>query len=215
MKKILLVLIPLLLTGCMVRVKTNEDYINEANIEINAPEYLEVNSRVTYDLTDLMLLINNKSEEDIYKLNIEATYLDNKGNTVGTFSNSYDNIAAKWKILGFTILPRNDNGISYIPDKIKVDIKVEKGKGTKTYNKDIESAYTIDNDEITIDVINKSKKALKQVNMVMLYYYEDKMVHYNEIILDDLDNKEVLQEKVNIPDDLVYDKTEVIVNSAY
>ena len=215
MKKILLVLLLLLLTGCMVRVKTNEDYINEANIEINAPDYLNVDARVTYDLADLMLLINNNSEEDIYKLNIEATYLDNKGNIINTMTNRYDNVAAKWKILGFTILPRNDNGISYIPDKIKVDIKVEKGNSAKTYNKDIESAYTIDNDEITIDVINKSKKALKQVNMVMLYYYEDKMVHYNEIILDDLDNKEVLQEKVNIPDDLAYDKTEVIVNSAY
>ena len=216
MKRILIILISLfILTGCMVRVKTNEELINEAVIEVNAPKELTVTSRITYDLADLLLSINNNTKEYIYKLNIDSTYLDDKGNTIKTTHNSYDYIEPSSRIVGFSILPKNDNYESYIPAKIKVDITVEEGSVPETYNKDIETGYSIKDGEITVNAVNKSKKALKELNMVILFMNEDKMVHYNEVIVDKIKANEIVQEKRPIPTDLKYDDIEIIVNSAY
>ena len=215
MKKLIIILFSIfLLTGCMVRIKTNEDLIEAANIEINAPKELKVDSRITYDLTDLMLLINNNTKDTISNIDIKATYLDKDNKEISSMTNSYTNIESLSSILAFTILPKDDTLKSYIPDKIKIDIDIKEDNTIKTYNKDIETGYSIKNGEITVNAVNTSKKALKELNMVILYYYKDKMVHYNEILVDKVNKNEIVQESREIPEDLIYDDIDIIVNRA-
>ena len=215
MKKLIIILFSIfLLTGCMVRIKTNEDLIEAANIEINAPKELKVDSRITYDLTDLMLLINNNTKDTISNIDIKATYLDKDNKEISSMTNSYTNIESLSSILAFTILPKDDALKSYIPDKIKIDIDIKEDNTIKTYNKDIETGYSIKDGEITVNAVNTSKKALKELNMVILYYYKDKMVHYNEILVDKVNKNEIVQESREIPEDLIYDDIDIIVNRA-
>lgn len=215
MKRILIIIISLfILTGCMVRVKTNEELINEAVIEVNAPDTLEVTSRITYDIADILLSINNKLDV-ISNINIKATYYDKDNKEIKTMINNYTNVEPNSRILAFTILPKNKNYESFIPEKTVIDITVEEGSSDAiTYNKDIETGYSIKDGEITVNAVNKSKKALKELNMVILFMNEDKMVHYNEIIVDKVKANEIIQEKRPIPTDLKYDDIEIIVNSA-
>ncbi len=215
MKRILIILISVfLLTGCMVKVETNEDLINKANIEVNAPDNLEITTRITYDLTDLMVLVNNKNDNNLSELTIKATYLDKDNKEIDNMINTYTNVEANSKTLAFTILPRDVNNKSYIPDKIQVDITYKEDKSIVTYNKDIETGYSIKDGEITINEVNNSKKTLKELNTVILYYYEDKMVHYNEILVDNVKKNEIVQESRLIPSDLIYDDIDIIINRA-
>ena len=216
MKKVLLLLICILfLSGCMVRVKTMEEIIDEANIEVNAPDYLKVTSRITYDVSDLMVLVENTSDNVLSSITIKAEYLNKDGNIIDTYTNKYEYVDAKASILGFTILPKNDKYESYIPDTIKLTIEVEGESDTLTYNKDIETVYLVEEDQLTVDVVNNSKKALNELNIVVLYYYNNKMVHYNEVMGVDVKSKEVIQDIISIPNDLIYDDIKIIVNRAY
>ena len=41
------------------------------------------------------------------------------------------------------------------------------------------------------------------------------MVHYNEVMGVDVKSKEVIQDIISIPNDLIYDDIKIIVNRAY
>ena len=223
MKKIfILMVILLVLGGCKSKEITtpkldNTKLIDNAIIEVESKdELLDIETKVSYDISDIMLKIKNNNKHNINKLNIKAEYYDDTDKKVGEIEYIYQDIIKEGTILTYTALPKGEDYLSYIPNKTKIIIsdELDKNDKTKLYNDLVTVDYYIKGRVIDLDYSSTSKSEVGEVDIMVLYYKNDKMVNYQESIIKKLSDKNHKYDQLEIPDDLDYDHIELIINKA-
>ena len=105
--------------------------------------------------------------------------------------------------------------------KYKVTVKLDKSLESTQYHDKITINSSKTNDNILIQVTNNSDDTIKNIDVGVLFYDQDKkIIGFGEALLTDVKSKETTSGKVYLPhdknyDDLAFDSYEVVVNAAY
>lgn len=224
MKKIFILIASLLVLGGCDSINStttpkldNTKLIDSAIIEVESKdELLDIETRITYDMSDIMLKIKNNNNHNINKLNIRAEYYDDTDKKVGEIEYIYQDVIKEGTILTYTALPKGEDYLSYIPNKTKIIIsdELEKNNKIKLYNELINVDYYIKGRVIDLDYSSTSKSEMGEVDVMVLYYKNNKMVNYQESIIKKLSDKNHKYDQLEIPKNLDYDHVELIINKA-
>lgn len=222
-KKICLSLLALLsLTGC----GNNEDNSKKYDINVNADENIAVETYVDHDKDYLIVYMTNNNDYNIGSIDMEATFYDSNGNTVGDDSGTLLDFVSGGNYVFTVDLPHDNNYNNYVPKKIDLSIKADEKyqdfvENRTLYNDKVSTSYTKSGDEIEVNIKNNSGVELYTVEVAVLFMKNGKPI-YVDNLNESLDIGESETESIDIPEDLEasedvlidFDSIKFVVNRA-
>lgn len=126
-KKLFLSLICLgLILGLVTGCRTSMDDSKKYDINVNAPENIDVKTYVNYDKDYLIVYLTNNNNYNIKNLDVNTKFYDKNGNDIGDDSNALLDFVSGGNYV-FTIdLPHDDDYNNYVPERIDLSIEVAK-----------------------------------------------------------------------------------------
>lgn len=211
----------LCLTGCSFA----RDDSSKLNVNISAPEGMEMKTYVSYEAEYLIIKIKNGGSEDIGAYEVKAVYYDENGNQLDDDFDSGFNFKSGTEMVISLDMPQNSNYDPITSAKIdltfETDAKYQSVVGAdKLYNESIKTSYTESSTEISVNIKNTSQYELDTV--VAVAFMKNGKIVSIKCLSGYLEPNEAITEQVKIPenwesenDELIkYDDIKIFVNEA-
>mgnify|MGYP002645703484 CR=1 FL=1 len=211
----------LCLTGCSF----GGDDSSKLNVNINAPEGMEMKTYVSYEDEYLIIKIKNGGNEDIGAYEVKAVYYDENGNQLDDDFDSGFNFKSGTEMVVSLDMPQDSNYDPITPAKIdltfETDAEYQSVVGAdKLYNESIKTSYTESSTEISVNIKNTSQYELDTV-VVVAFMKNGKIISIEDLS-GYLEPNESITEQVEIPEDwesendelIKYDDIKIFVNEA-
>lgn len=226
MKKVFSFLVVLIvgvlcLTGCSL----GGDDSSKFNVNVNAPEGMEIKTYVSYEKEYLIIKIENGGTEDIGAYEVKAVYYDENGNKLDDDFTSGFNFKSGTEMVVSLDMPQDSNYDPITPAKIdltfETDAEYQSIVGAdKLYNESIKTSYTEGSEEISVNIKNTSQYELDTV-VVVAFMKNGKIISIEDLS-GYLEPNESITEQVEIPEDwesendelIKYDDIKIFVNEA-
>lgn len=205
----------MLLTGCTLGSSKDK---SDNNINIEHDEEIAVSSYVSSDNSQIILYVTNNFSYNIGALDIKAVYYDEKDQKITQTERMCVYLESGKECVTTLQLPQAEDDSYYISDKTDITITVDKEfqegmESTQIYTDQIETKYSIREDEIQVTLNNRSDVRLDYVDYSIIYLKDDKPVYVDEIYgVTLLANQSVLDSS-DLPS-IEYDSVEIFVNSS-
>lgn len=226
MKKIF-VFLGVLLAGflCLTGCSLGGDASSKFNVNVNAPEGIEMKTYVSYENEYLIIKIENGGTEDIGAYRVKAVYYDENGNKLGEDYTLEFNFKSGTEMVVALDMPQDSNYAPISPSKIDLTFEVDSEYQTvvgadKLYNESIKTSYTEDSENINVIIRNTSQYGLETV-AVVAFMKNGKIIAIEELN-EYLDPSESITKEVKIPKDwesendelIKYDDIKIFINEA-
>jgi len=211
----------LCLTGCSL----GGDDSSKFDVNVNAPEGMEMKTYVSYEKDYLIIKVKNGGSEDIGAYEVKAVYYDENGNKLDDDFDSGFNFKSGTEMVVSLDMPQDSNYDPITPAKIdltfETDAEYQSVVGAdKLYNESIKTSYTEGSTEISVNVKNTSQYELDTV-IVVAFMKNGKIISIDDLS-GDLAPNESITEQVEIPEDwesendelIKYDDIKIFVNEA-
>lgn len=211
----------LCLTGCSL----GGDDSSKFDVNVNAPEGMEMKTYVSYEKDYLIIKVKNGGSEDIGAYEVKAVYYDENGNKLYDDFDSGFNFKSGTEMVVSLDMPQDSNYDPIIPAKIdlsfETDAEYQSVVGAdKLYNESIKTSYTEGSTEISVNVKNTSQYELDTV-IVVAFMKNGKIISIEDLS-GDLEPNESITEQVEIPEDwesendelIKYDDIKIFINEA-
>lgn len=211
----------LCLTGCSLGGDDSSKY----NVNVDAPEGMEVKTYASYDDEYLIISIENNENEDIGAYEVQSVYYDANGNKLSDDFTSGFNFKVGSEMVVALDMPQDSNYEPIAPDKVDLKFEVDEEYQSvvgadKLYNESITTSYTEGSEEISVTIKNTSQYELDTV-VVVAFMKDGKIISIDELS-GYLEANESTTEEVEIPenwesenDELIkYDDIKIFVNEA-
>lgn len=211
----------LCLTGCSF----GGDDSTKFDINVEAPEGMEMKTYVSYEKEYLIIKINNGSCKDIGAYEVKAVYYDENGNKLSDDFDLGFNFKSGTEMVVSLDMPEDSNYDPITPAKIdltfETDTEYQSVVGAdKLYNDSIKTNYTKGSTEISVNIKNTSQYELDTV-IVVAFMKNGKIISIDDLSCDLAPNESVT-EQVEIPEDweseneelIKYDDIKIFVNEA-
>lgn len=211
----------LCLTGCSL----GGDDSSKFDVNVNAPEGMEMKTYVSYEKDYLIIKVKNGGSEDIGAYEVKAVYYDENGNKLDDDFDSGFNFKSGTEMVVSLDMPQDSNYDPITPAKIdltfETDAEYQSVVGAdKLYNESIKTSYTEGSTEISVNVKNTSQYELDTV-IVVAFMKSGKIISIDDLS-GDLAPNESITEQVEIPEDwesendelIKYDDIKIFVNEA-
>ena len=211
----------LCLTGCSL----GGDDSSKFDVNVNAPEGMEMKTYVSYEKDYLIIKVKNGGSEDIGAYEVKAVYYDENGNKLDDDFDSGFNFKSGTEMVVSLDMPQDSNYDPITPAKIdltfETDAEYQSIVGAdKLYNESIKTSYTEGSTEISVNVKNTSQYELDTV-IVVAFMKNGKIISIDDLS-GDLAPNESITEQVEIPEDwesendelIKYDDIKIFVNEA-
>ena len=211
----------LCLTGCSL----GGDDSSKFDVNVNAPEGMEMKTYVSYEKDYLIIKVKNGGSEDIGAYEVKAVYYDETGNKLDDDFDSGFNFKSGTEMVVSLDMPQDSNYDPITPAKIdltfETDAEYQSVVGAdKLYNESIKTSYTEGSTEISVNVKNTSQYELDTV-IVVAFMKNGKIISIDDLS-GDLAPNESITEQVEIPEDwesendelIKYDDIKIFVNEA-
>lgn len=211
----------LCLTGCSL----GGDDSSKFDVNVNAPEGMEMKTYVSYEKDYLIIKVKNGGSEDIGAYEVKAVYYDENGNKLDDDFDSGFNFKSGTEMVVSLDMPQDSNYDPITPAKIdltfETDAEYQSVVGAdKLYNESIKTSYTEGSTEISVNVKNTSQYELDTV-VVVAFMKNGKIISIDDLS-GDLAPNESITEQVEIPEDwesendelIKYDDIKIFVNEA-
>lgn len=211
----------LCLTGCSL----GGDDSSKFDINVEAPEGIEMKTYVSYEKEYLIIKINNGSSKDIGDYEIKAVYYDENGNKLSDDFDLGFNFKSGTEMVVSLDMPEDSNYDPITPAKIDLTFEIDEEYQSvvgadKLYNDSIKTSYTEGSTEISVNVKNTSQYELDTV-IVVAFMKNGKIISIDDLSCD-LAPNESITEQVEIPENweseneelIKYDDIKIFVNEA-
>ena len=211
----------LCLTGCSL----GGDDSSKFDVNVNAPEGMEMKTYVSYEKDYLIIKVKNGGSEDIGAYEVKAVYYDENGNKLDDDFDSGFNFKSGTEMVVSLDMPQDSNYDPITPAKIdltfETDAEYQSVVGAdKLYNESIKTSYTEGSTEISVNVKNTSQYELDTV-VVVAFMKNGKIISIEDLG-GNLEPNESVTEQVEIPEDwesendelIKYDDIKIFVNEA-
>lgn len=211
----------LCLTGCSL----GGDDSSKFDVNVNAPEGMEMKTYVSYEKDYLIIKVKNGGSEDIGAYEVKAVYYDENGNKLADDFDLGFNFKSGTEMVVSLDMPQDSNYDPITPAKIdltfETDAEYQSVVGAdKLYNESIKTSYTEGSTEISVNVKNTSQYELDTV-IVVAFMKNGKIISIDDLS-GDLAPNESITEQVEIPEDwesendelIKYDDIKIFVNEA-
>lgn len=211
----------LCLTGCSL----GGDDSSKFDVNVNAPEGMEMKTYVSYEKDYLIIKVKNGGSEDIGAYEVKAVYYDENGNKLDDDFDSGFNFKSGTEMVVSLDMPQDSNYDPITPAKIDLTFETDADYQSvvgadKLYNESIKTSYTEGSTEISVNVKNTSQYELDTV-IVVAFMKNGKIISIDDLS-GDLAPNESITEQVEIPEDwesendelIKYDDIKIFVNEA-
>lgn len=211
----------LCLTGCSL----GGDDSSKLNVNVNAPDGMEMKTYVSYEKEYLIVKINNGSSKDIGAYEVKAVYYDENGNKLSDDFDLGFNFKSGTEMVVSLDMPEDSNYNPITPAKIDLTFEIDEEYQSvvgadKLYNDSIKTSYTKGSTEISVNVKNTSQYELDTV-IVVAFMKNGKIISIDDLS-GDLAPNESITEQVEIPEDweseneelIKFDDIKIFVNEA-
>lgn len=161
-----------------------------SKIQIITEKTIQAKAYISKDEKKLFLQCENNSMNDIDSADVFISYYDENDNLFHTDIDIINNFNRNMKYYIKENLPLDQNEVPYPLKKIVIEIRpnetIENTNTYKTFSNEIETDYSIEGNEIKLNIINHANENIEQTNLAIVYFKKNKIVEINEIFINNL-----------------------------